>query len=138
MSAAHNDPALMACARRVLATMAVYMALILTLPFFIFWLKPSGPALWLMALLPAVPLSMVFWFYGRCFAELRDEYVRMLEIRKVLIATGLALTFATAWGFLESYANAPHVPMWAVAVAWFPCHGIGSFVSAMIERRAGQ
>jgi hypothetical protein len=116
--------------------MVVYLALIVAVPFLIAWLHPTGPALWLIALLPAVPLSMVFWFYGRFFVELTDEYIRLLEIKKALIATGIVMMAATAWGFLESYAGAPHVPLFAVPLAWFPCQGIGAAIVGIAERRA--
>ncbi|PTS87948.1 hypothetical protein DBR17_05260 [Sphingomonas sp. HMWF008] len=131
-----HDSAEWAYVRRVIPTMIVYLALIVALPFLIYWLRPHGPALWLIALLPAVPLSLVFWFYGQFFIELRDEYIRLLEIRKALIATGIVMMAATAWGFLESYAGAPHVPLFAVPLAWFPCLGIGALIVARGERRA--
>ncbi|HEX4693274.1 hypothetical protein [Sphingomonas sp.] len=122
--------------RRVIPTMIVYLALIVAVPFLIAWLRPSGPALWLIALLPAVPLSAVFWFYGRFFVELRDEYIRLLEIKKAVIATGIVMMAATAWGFLESYAGAPHLPLFAVPLAWFPCQGIGAAIVTIAERMA--
>lgn len=130
------DPAARAYVRRVIPTMIVYLALIVALPFLIAGLRPVGPALWLIALLPAVPLSLVFWFYGQFFVELRDEYIRLLEIRKALIATGIVMMAATAWGFLESYAGAPHLPLFAVPLAWFPCQGIGTMIVKLGERRA--
>jgi len=135
MTEGRTDPALRACFIRVAWAMAIYLLLIVAVPFMIAAWQPTGAALWLIALLPAAPMSAIFWFYGRCFAELRDEYVRLLEIRKALIATGLVLTLATAWGFLEAYAKAPHIPLYFVALAWFACHAIGSAVSALIERR---
>lgn len=131
-----HDPAERAYVGRVIPTMIVYMALIVAVPFLIAWLRPTGPALWGIALLPAVPLSAVFWFYGRFFVELRDEYIRLLEIRKAMIATGIVMMAATAWGFLESYAGAPRLPLFAVPLAWFPCQGIGAAIVAIAERRA--
>jgi hypothetical protein len=131
-----RDPAELAYVRRVIPTMIVYLALIVALPFLIAWLRPTGPALWLIALLPAFPLSTVFWFYGQFFVELRDEYIRLLEIRKALIATGIVMMAATAWGFLETYAAAPHLPLFAVPLAWFPCQGIGALIVTASERRA--
>ncbi len=131
-----HDPAGRAYVRRVIPTMIVYLALVVALPLLIAGLRPSGPALWLIALLPAFPLSLIFWFYGQFFVELRDEYIRLLEIRKALIATGIVMMAATAWGFLESYAGAPHLPLFAVPLAWFPCQGIGALIVAAGERSA--
>ena len=130
-----HDPAERAYVRRVIPTMILYMTLIVALPFLIAWLRPTGPALWLIAVLPAFPLSAVFWFYGRMFIDMRDEYLRLLEIRKALIATGIVMMAATAWGFLESYAGAPHLPLFAVPLAWFPCQGLGAAIVTISERR---
>lgn len=124
--------------RRVLPTMGIYLALLVAVPVLIAWVRPAGPALWLIALLPAVPLSAVFWFYGRFFVELTDEYVRLLEIKKALIATGVVMSAATAWGFLESYAGAPHVPLFTVPLAWFPVQAICGGLVTLAERRAGR
>jgi len=118
--------------------MVLYMAMIVAVPVLIAWARPSGPALWLIALLPAAPLSAVFWFYGRFFVELRDEYIRLLEIKKALIATGVVMMAATAWGFLESYAGATHVPLYVVPLAWFPCQAICSAFVTLTERRAAR
>ncbi len=133
-----HDSAELTYVRRVIPTMILYMTLIVALPFLIAWWRPTGPALWLIALLPAFPLSAVFWFYGRFFVEMRDEYIRLLEIKKALIATGIVMIAATAWGFLESYAGAPHLPLFAVPLAWFPCLGIGAAIVAFAERRAAR
>lgn len=132
----NHDSAELTYVRRVIPTMAVYLALIVAVPFLIAWLRPIGPALWMIALLPAIPLSAVFVFYGRFFVEMRDEYIRLLEIKKAVIATGIVMMAATAWGFLESYAGAPH-PLYVVPLAWFPCLGVGAAVVAITERQAG-
>ena len=95
----------------------------------------DGPAAWIVAVLPAFPLSAVFWIIGRYLIDLRDEYRRMLEVRKALVATGFAMTLATGWGFLEVYAHVPHVPLFFVPIEWFAGLGLGSAVNAVIERR---
>ena len=123
--------------RRVLPVMAVYLGLLVAVPFVLYWSHASGPALWLLALTPAVPLSAVFWLYGRYLVGLRDEYLRGIEVRKALIATGIVMSAATAWGFLESFAGAPHLPLYAVPIAWFPCQGLAALAVAIADRRRG-
>ncbi|MBI0473958.1 hypothetical protein D9601_01085 [Sphingomonas sp. MA1305] len=120
----------------MLPTMAVYLGLLVLLPFAIHYPHLSGPPLWLLAIVPAVPLSAVFWFYGRYLVEEPDEYVRMLEVRKALMATGVVMGAASAWGFLEMFAQAPHVPLYAAPIAWFPCQGIAALIVAAAERRS--
>jgi hypothetical protein len=136
MSRGHVDPAMDAYVRRVVPTMILYVALIIAVPFIIHGLSATGPLLWLLAALPALPLCAVFWFFGRLFTDLRDDYVRMLEVRKALIATGFALSLASIWGWLEVYGQAPHVSMYVVPVAWFAGLAIGSLVNFLIERQS--
>ena len=135
MSRGPNDPAMRLYVRRVVPTMLLYVALICVVPFVIHIMRATGPLLWLLAALPALPLCAVFWFIGRLFTGLKDEYVRMLEVRKALIATGFALSLSSIWGWLEVYGQAPHVSMYVVPVAWFVGLVIGSIANALIERR---
>lgn len=130
------DPAARAYLRRFFPTMAAYVVLVWVAPLTIHVLRPSGPLLWAIALLPAVPLSAVFFVIGRYLLDLRDEYRRLLEVRKALIATGFAMTLATGWGFLEVYAHAPNLPLFTVPIAWFAGLGVGSAVNAFGERSA--
>lgn len=129
------DPAMRAYVRRVVPTMVLYVVLICAVPFVIWALAPSGPLLWLLAVIPALPLCAVFWFVGRLLTDLRDEYLRMLEVRKALVATGAVMMLATAWGFLEVYAHAPHIPLYFVPIMWFPALGLGAVFNAIAERR---
>lgn len=134
-SSPRTDPAFRAYLRRFLPTMALYVALVFVSPGLIYALHPQGPLLWAIAILPALPLMAVFWIIGMLLVELRDEYVRMLEVRKALVATGFALSAASAWGFLEVYAQAPHLPLFWVPILWFGGLGLGSLVNAVM---AGQ
>ena len=58
-----------------------------------------------IAVLPALPLLYVFWIIGRYLAEQHDEYLRLLQVRKALVATGFTLAVATVSGFLEISAG---------------------------------
>ncbi|OQW47322.1 MAG: hypothetical protein A4S16_08810 [Proteobacteria bacterium SG_bin6] len=121
-------------ARRLALTMIVYAALTVAVPILIRATDARGPFLWILALLPALPLSAVFWLIGRYLVELTDEYRRLLEVRKALVATGFAMAAASAWGFLEVYAQAPHVPLFTVPILWFAGLGLGSLVNLVLER----
>lgn len=138
MSGTHQDNAGLAYTRRVLPMVAIYLGLLVAVPFAIHWLRPSGPALWLLSLVPAVPWSAVFWLYGRYLMEERDEYLRSVAVRDSLIATGLVMSAATAWGFLQDFAGAPSMPLYAVPIAWFPCLGIASLVTKLADRRGNR
>ncbi len=79
-----------------------------------------------LATLPGLALSGVFWAIGRLIVEEQDEFMRMLVIRQSLIASGLALSAASVWGFLESAKVAPHVDAYWFAIIWFLGLGVGA------------
>src|ERR1700752_4007802 len=68
-----------------------------------------GPAAYIAAILPALPIIGLFGAIGRYLIEEQDEYVRMLMVRQTLWASGFALSIATIWGFLESFDLVGHV-----------------------------
>ncbi len=134
--ALHRDPATRAYLRRFVPTMLAYVALVFLAPALIKRTGASGPLLWLLALLPALPIMVVFVLVARYWVELRDEYLRLLEVRKALVATGVTLSLAAGWGFLEIYAHAPHLPTFYIPVIWFGGLGLGSCVNKLVERGA--
>ena len=84
----------------------------------------------LLAVLPGLAIIGVFWAIGRLIVEEEDEFLRMLTVRQSLVATAVALSAASVWGFLESADIVVHLDAWWVAVAWF----FGLFVGAAVNR----
>jgi hypothetical protein len=72
-----------------------------------------------IALLPGLAVTGMFWAIGRLIVEEEDEFIRMLTVRQTLIASGFALSTATIWGFLESADLVAHIDAYWVAIAWF-------------------
>ncbi len=138
MEIIRRDRASKAYFKRFVPIMLAYCVLVFESPLLIRATHATGPLLWGLAVLPALPLIGVFWVIGQYFLDLRDDYVRLLEVRKALVATGLTMSLASGWGFLEIYAQAPHIAMFFVPVIWFAGLGIGAFVNFMIERRDGR
>lgn len=83
-----------------------------------------------LAILPGLAISGMFWAIGRLIVEETDEFIRMLTIRQTLIASALALSSASIWGFLESADLVMHVDAYWIAVVWFA----GLFVGAVANR----
>ncbi|MEC7399476.1 MAG: hypothetical protein VYD00_05610 [Pseudomonadota bacterium] len=82
----------------------------------------GAPAV-ILAVLPGLAFAGVVWVFGALIVEEKDEFMRLLHIRQGLIGTGIALTCAAIWGFLETYGFVPHV-----AAFWWPtiwCFGLG-------------
>ncbi|MBA4048184.1 MAG: hypothetical protein C0476_06540 [Sphingomonas sp.] len=134
MNVGHRNAALRAYLRRFVPVMLIYAVLVFAAPYAIWAWRPEGPFLWAIAVLPALPIIGVFWIIARYILELTDEYLRMLEVRKALVATAFALSIASIWGFLEIYADVPHLPAFFVPVFWFAGLGVGSIVNLVLEQ----
>lgn len=93
----------------------------------------SGPLLWLLALLPALPILYLLWAMARYLVEETDEYLRMRVVTAALWATGALLGIATVWGFLETFHLVPHVAGWAAVPVWAISLGLGTLVNRWRE-----
>lgn len=80
----------------------------------------------IVAILPGLAMIGVFWAIGRLIVEEQDEFIRMLVVRQSLIATGITLSAASVWGFLEGADLVPHAPAYWWAVLWFVGLALGA------------
>ncbi len=96
--------------------------------------QPQGPLLWLLALLPSLPIIYYVWAMGQYLREEQDEYLRMRQMQAGMFATGFLLVVATVWGFLETFGIAPHAEGWWAVAVWAIGLGLGSFVQAKRDR----
>lgn len=85
----------------------------------------AGPMAYLVAALPALGIIGIFYAIGRYLVEEQDEYLRLLVTRQAMWASGIALSGATIWGFLENFDLVDHVDAYWLAVLWFAGLGIG-------------
>ena len=79
----------------------------------------GGPAAYVVAILPALPVIGIFGAMGRYLVEEQDEYVRALMVRQTLWASGFTLSLATIWGFLDNFELVGHIDGYWVMVTWF-------------------
>lgn len=73
----------------------------------------TGPAGYAVAATQALPVAGAIWVFLR-YTDKLDEYLRGLIMKRFISATGLTLFACTAWGFLEQYMAAPHMPLYLV------------------------
>lgn len=81
------------------------------------------PARWAFAVVVASTIA----FQIRAtlfFMRDSDEFVRGVTARRFIIAAGVAFAVATAWGFAESYAGAPHIPAWMIYPLFWAAFGL--------------
>lgn len=121
--------------RTVMVLSLIYVALLFAAETLIRRGHLTGPLAYVVAVLPALPIIGIFAAIGRYLVEETDEYIRFLTVRQTLIACGLALSFATAWGFLESFGLAPHFDTYWIAVIWFAGLGLGACINKLLGRR---
>jgi hypothetical protein len=117
--------------KRVLALSLIYALLLIGAIMIFKRIHPAGPLAWLLAILPALPIIGIVAVMGRYLVEESDEYLRAMETRKSLIATGFMLTVTTGWGFLQSFGLLPHVDFYWATIIWFGGLGVGSCVQAV-------
>ena len=75
---------------------------------FRFWHLTGFPA-YVVAVLPALPILWFIVEMGRFLAGEKDEFQRNLLVQCLLWGTGGTLAATTIWGYLEDYAQAPHL-----------------------------
>lgn len=132
------SPALRQYNRRILLLSVVYaICLFAAVYAFTRHLLDGSPLAWIVALAPAIPVIGFFVTIGRYLIEERDEYLRDQMVRQSLIATGFAMSVATAWGFLENFGLVGHVYAYYVAILWFFGLGLGACV-LRLQARGGE
>lgn len=116
---------------RIAVAMTAYMITLYAAVSMIRSGQAVGTLAWILALLPGLCVAGVFWAVGRLLVEETDEYLRMLLVRQVLIATGLTLSIVTVYGFLENFELVNHIDGFYVAMLWFIGLGVGGLVNRL-------
>jgi len=98
----------------------------------------DGPLVWVLALIPGLAMLGFFYAFIMLIIEQKDEFIRMLIIRQVLIGTGVALSFATVWGFLEEFGLVAHIYPYYVVIAWVLGVGFGGLVNRIKDGAWGE
>jgi hypothetical protein len=78
----------------------------------------GGPGAWVLAAAVSIPIAGQIWAVLALINE-SDEFMRALTAKRFIVAAGAAMAMFSAWGFAESYAEAPHAPGWLVYVLFW-------------------
>jgi len=116
--------------RRMMVAAVLYVAAIFVAAKTLHHAAPISPFAIALALLPGLAVLLMLYAIGRLLIELEDEYLRLLEVRKSLIATGVTLAVTSIWGLLEAFTVVPRLEVFWVFPIW--CAGLA--VGAMINR----
>ncbi|MFC3309291.1 hypothetical protein [Blastomonas aquatica] len=119
--------------RRFIPITFVYLASIMLATAMIPDNAPASVLTIALALVPGLAVLGWLWAMGRLLIELDDEYLRMLEVRKFLVATAITLAVTSVWGILELYAA--DIPRMAIFYV-FPMWCVGLVVGQIVNRSA--
>ena len=84
-------------------------------------------ALVVLALLPLAPALLMLRAY-LVFTRSMDEFQRRIQSEALLIASAVVVFGSFAYGFLEEWADFPHVPLIWVFPAFCGVWGVATFI----------
>ena len=134
----YKSPAMRRYLIRLTALMSFYMVALFGAVYVFKHHLVAGPAAYLLALLPALPIIGVFWAVMRLLVEEPDEFIRMLMVRQALVATGFCLTIMTVWEFLQNFDLVPPGNGgFGAAFFWFMGLGVGALYNRLTVGTSG-
>ena len=83
------------------------------------------PALYAVALVPSLAIAGQLWVTLRLITRV-DEFLRAVMAKRFIAAATIAFMAATTWGFLETIADARHLPAWLVYPVFWGAFGLVS------------
>jgi hypothetical protein len=116
-----------AAERVYLARTLIFMSIYVLVTAIVSWIfahrHPQGTLVYLLAVLPTLPIFAVIASLGKYLVEERDEFVRTVLVQCSLWATAVVLAFATCLGSLQKYVpsvnKSPGLQNYWVFVVWF-------------------
>lgn len=120
------DPVNRRATRRFLWVMAPAMLVVLAASLGLDWLEgtlsgksaETSALLVALAVVPIAALLCTFWAMWRFVMEV-DEFLRLIQVKALLIGALTVLVAATGWGYLEAHAGAAALPVfWLNPLFW--------------------
>lgn len=131
---ATSTPAGKRYARRVLWTMSIYVVMLVGSLLIVKHAHLHGWLLYSIALIPALPILAVMGALVRYLQEEKDEYLRLIMMRSLLIGTGVLLAVLVGNDFLRSISGVAAIPpfsSWGIFCAVF---GVAQVVETRRDR----
>jgi hypothetical protein len=110
--------------QRFVPTMALYIITFFAVTWEFAHRHPTGIVVYLLAVLPALPLIGTLAVVGLYLAEEPDEFERSIIVQSMLWGIGATLALSTVWGFLENFTGVRHIPVFYVFVLFWVFVGI--------------
>ena len=123
---------------RLAAAMALYLVSLGLVTILVEERGLAGLPAYALVIVPGLCLAAIFWISTRLIVEEQDEFLRLLYVRQNILATGIALTAAAVWGFLEQYDLVEHIKAYWWPTIWCFATGIGAFYNHMTLGNLGR
>ncbi|MFN3864758.1 MAG: hypothetical protein ACK4RT_10810 [Erythrobacter sp.] len=95
------------------------------------------PGVIMFALLPGLVVLGWIWNMGVLLVTMEDEYLRMLEVRKMLWASAITLSICGGWGLVELFATVPRLPVFFVFPIWCVGLALGQLINRLTLGASG-
>lgn len=122
---------------RVAAAMTAYIVTLFAAETLIDKRRLVGPLAYLFVVLPGLCVAGVFWALARLLVEEKDEYLRTLLVRQILIASGITMVAASIYSFLEMYRLIEPAHGFYIVWLFFIGLGVGGIVNKFTYGDAG-
>ncbi|MEP2735419.1 MAG: hypothetical protein ABJP34_03900 [Erythrobacter sp.] len=120
---AQRDPAYRRYIARFIPLAIFYLASVMLATWLLPDDAPINALLIGLGLMTGLAVAGWIWTFARLLIELEDEFLKLLEVRKMIVATGFILLITSMWGILELYSPAiPKLPVFFVFPLW--CLGL--------------
>ena len=123
--------------KRMLVAAALYLVTIFVAAKTLHHAAPLNPLAISLSLLPGIAVVLMLFAIGRLLIELDDEYLRLIEVRKSLIATGFTLAVTSVWGLLEAFTVIPKLEVFWVFPIWCAGLAVGAVINRVTMGTAG-
>lgn len=120
--------------RRVLVTMSVYVVLLIAAILVVKHAHVHGWLLYAIALVPALPVLATIGVMGMYLQEEKDEYLRLITMRSMLMGTAVLLGLLMVSDFLRSISGVGAIPPFTSWIAFFVVFGVAQTVQTMRNR----
>ena len=122
---------------RFIPAMTAYVVVLFACTWVAKQYDPHGAALFILSLLPALPLLAVLVVMGVYLAEEADEFIRARLVTAMLGGIGITLAFTTVWGFLENGGVVPHFATFLAFPLWCGSFGLTQCLLNLRDRLSG-
>ena len=120
--------------RRVIVTVSIYLVVVLAAAWIVKHTHPHGWLLYTIAVVPALPIFGMLGALGIYLREEKDEYIRLITMRSLLVGTAVLLALLMVNDFLRSLSGAAAIPPFTSWTVFFLVFALAQAVQTMGNR----